>query len=203
VRQETGPNAAPARPRRAAAALLALVAALGAAFAASALARRDEDARFNVVGRARWIWCARAGRQPRPVRFVAVREIVLSSTPRRAEARLLVEPEFVLRVNGRTAATGRSGPEGPLTVVNVAPLLQAGDNRIEIETASVDGIGGILFAVVGDGLDYDAFASDGRWRIFTSAEDVGRGPGSKPIVWGRPPQYPWRYPRLPATGGGV
>jgi hypothetical protein len=203
VRQETGRNAAPARPRRAAAALLGLAAALAAALAASALVRRGEDARFNVVGRARWIWCARAGRQPRPVRFVAVRDIVLSSAPQRAEARLLVEPDFVLRVNGRTAATGRGTPESPLTVVNVAPLLRAGDNRIEIEATSVDGMGGILFSVVGEGLDADPFASDGRWRIFTSAEDVGRGPGSKPIVWGRPPQYPWRYPRLPAMGGGA
>ena len=129
---------------------------LGAASRPAALVRRARGSPASTwTGRAA-VDLVRTGR-PSAARPAALRarsrEIVLSSTPSGApEARFSSNPSIVLRVNGRTAATGRSGPEGPARGRErcAASSRQATTGSRSRQRAS-DGIGGILFAVVGDG----------------------------------------------------
>jgi len=85
-------------------------------------------------------------------------------------------------------------------VFDLAPYLRPGPNRVAIEAWSPDGIGGILFAVEGDGIEPEAFASGRGWRVDPDPSALERGGRYAPAVWGRPPQYPWGYPRLPEPG---
>ncbi|HKD18491.1 MAG TPA: hypothetical protein VKG23_11550 [Thermoanaerobaculia bacterium] len=198
MRQETRPNGSFARSHRALAALLAVGAAIVVSAAAIAIHRRSEDRRHGWSSRAAWIWYARAGKKPAPLRFWAERDLALERVPERVEARFLVDPEFALFVNGRRVASGSCRPGDALRVVDLARDLRPGRNRIVIEASSPDGVGGILFLAEGPGLDPAAFDSGPDWRVARDPAELERGEGRPAIVWGRPPQYPWGYPRLPA-----
>jgi hypothetical protein len=39
--------------------------------------------------------------------------------------------------------------------------------------------------------------SDGRWRVDPSRDAIQSGGRYRAEVWGRPPMYPWGWPRLP------
>ncbi len=157
--------------------------------------RRGEDRRNGWASSASWIWYARAGRLPRPLRFYAERDVLLPSVPPHAEARFLVDPSYALFVNGAKVAQGGSRPGDALTAADLVPHLRAGANRIVIEASSPDGVGGILFTASGEGLDADAFASSSRWRVALDRSALERGEGRPAIEWGKPPQYPWSYLR--------
>ena len=165
-----------------------------------ALSRHLRDRAQLATGRAEWIWYARAGRKPRPIRFYATRDVELSAAPRRATARLFVDREYALYVNGQRAGAGLGRPGEPLAVHEVASFLRPGPNRIAIEAFSPDGVGGILFTLEGDGIEPEEFASDRRWRVDLDPSAIANGARYPPIVWGRPPQYPWGYPELPKAG---
>lgn len=197
MRQETPSKALPRWSRPAPAALYALAVLVVASTAALALHRRHEKRLHPATGAAEWIWYARAGRKPAPLHFYATRDVTLASVPRRVEARLFVDPEYTLFVNGRRVDSGARRPGDALAVVDLSPFLQSGSNRIAIEAASADGVGGILFSVSGDGLDPEAFASGANWSVSLDPAAITRGGGTRAAVWGRPPQYPWGYPRLP------
>ena len=179
------------------AALVAITAAVVTLAAASALHRRRQERLWSRTGPAEWIWYARASRTPQPLRFYATREVKLAAAPARARALFFVDPEYVLYVNGRRIAAGSQRPGDSLAVVDLAPHLNAGENRVAIEARSPDGVGGILFAAEGDGLDPRDLASGPAWRVSLDPEAVTGGGGKPAIVWGRPPQYPWGYPRPP------
>jgi hypothetical protein len=100
-------------------------------------------------------------------------------------------------VNGVRAGGGAQRRGDPLALYDAAPLLREGVNRVAIEAASPTGIGGILFSLDLDAYGRDALVSDGLWRVDLSPEAVERGARYAPRVWGRPPQYPWGYPRMP------
>jgi hypothetical protein len=197
LRQETPSKAPSIWSRPASAALFVLAATLAASSAALTLWRRHEDRLHRVTGRAEWIWYARAGRKPSPLRFYATRDVELGAAPRRAEARFFVDPEYVLYVDGRRVGAGARRPGDALAVVDLTTSLHPGSNRIAVEASSADGVGGILFSVAGEGLDSDAFASSARWSVSLDPAAITQGGGRPAIVWGSPPQYPWGYPRLP------
>lgn len=159
-----------------------------------ALFRAREDRRLLLTGPARWIWCTRPLGEPRPVRFRAWKDFRIDgSPPARAPARLFGARDWILEVNGESVASGTQGPGDPLRVVDLAPRLRSGENRISIETGSLDGAGGLLFWMdLGGG---KILASDGTWRA--QRLPFGSEPEHAAIVWGRPPMYPWGYPRLP------
>lgn len=165
--------------------------------AAVAIHRRSEDRLHGWSSRAAWIWYARAGKKPAPLRFWAERDVALARVPERVEARFLVDPEFALFVNGRRVASGSDRPGDALRAVDLAPDLRPGRNRILIEASSPDGIGGILFLAEGAGLDTGVFDSGPAWRVALDPAELERGGGRPAIVWGRPPQSPWGYPRPP------
>jgi hypothetical protein len=152
---------------------------------------------FLTTGRAEWIWYTDRLREPRPLAFVATRDFELSKAPEKARARMFVDRTHVLYVNGALAGSGSQRPGDPLAVYEVAPLLKAGVNRVAIAAASPTGIGGILFSLEIFMAGRDAVVSDGRWRVDPSAEAIRSGARYRPVVWGRPPQYPWGYPRMP------
>jgi hypothetical protein len=118
--------------------------------------------------------------------------------PERVDAQFLVDPEYTLFVNGRRVASGSGRPGDALQALDLAPDLRPGLNRIQIEASSPDGIGGILFFASGPGLDPAAFDSGAGWRVALDRAELERGRGRPAVVWGRPPQYPWGYPRPPA-----
>jgi len=201
VRQETPRKTASLS--RATKALVALAAAIALAAAAVSLHRHAEDRRHLRTGAAEWIWWARASRTPAPVRFYAFRDVALANVPSRARALVGIDPAGALSVNGTavTAPAWRAGE--PLRAVDLVPLLRPGSNRIAVEASSPDGVGGILFAAEGDGLDPAAFASGRAWRVARDADAAGRGEVREPIVWGRPPQFPWGYPQPLAGEAGT
>ena len=202
MRQETAPRAPDARSRGSARrALLALAVLIAATAAAAAVHRYIEDRRHSHTGSAAWIWFARAGPKPRPIRFYAFREWDLAAAPSRARALVFADPEAAVWVNGRRAAELRQKPGDPLAIVDLAPHLRAGKNRVVLEAASEDGIGGLLFWAEGEGIDSDATASGPRWRVTRDAREAESGAGQPAVVWGRPPQSPWGYPDLPGASG--
>ena len=190
MRQETPPRPYWSRP--AAAALFALAVVLIGSMAALALHRARADRALLATGPAEWIWYSSRVPKAMPVHFYAVREFALAAAPARASARVFVDREHVLFVNGRRAGGGMQQPGDALATYEIAPLLRSGVNRIVIEASSPTGIGGILFAL---DLGGQGLVSDGRWRVDRDAAALTGQARYRPVVWGKPPLYPWGYPR--------
>jgi hypothetical protein len=195
VRQHDRLDAALSRPGPAFFfALLVLV--VGAA-AVHALVRSHEDRMHLATGRAAWIWYSGKVPEPRPLRFWATRDFTLPAQPARAMAKVFVDREHVLYVNGARAGGGTQRPGDPLAVYDVAPMLVAGLNRVAIEAASPTGTGGVLFSMDVENFGRDALVSDSGWGVDLDESARERGGRYRPMVWGPPPQYPWGYPRMP------
>ena len=190
MRQETPPR--PFWSRSAVTALCALAVVLIGSMAALALHRASADRALLATGPAEWIWYSSRVPKAMPVHFYAVREFALAAAPARASARVFVDRQHVLFVNGQRAGGGTQQPGDALAAYEVAPLLRTGVNRIVIEASSPTGIGGILFAL---DLGGQALVSDGRWRVDRDAAALTGEGRYRPVVWGRPPLYPWGYPR--------
>ena len=160
--------------------------------AALAVHRASADRALCTTGRAEWIWYSSRVPKPTPLRFYAVREFALTAVPPRATARVFVDRQHILYVNGQRAGGGAQRPGDALATYEVARLLRPGRNRVVIEAASTTGIGGILFAL---DLGGENLVSDGLWRVDRDAAALTGQGRYRPEVWGRPPLYPWGYPR--------
>jgi hypothetical protein len=195
LRQETPDASWWSRP--APAALYALAVLVAAAAALVSLSRAHGERLASHTGAAEWIWYS--SRLPRPValRFYATRDVVLRERPSRAMAKLFVDREHVLWVNGRRAGAGTQHVGDPLAVYRIEPLLVPGPNRIAIEASHPTGAGGILFSLDVAGYGRDALVSDSEWRVDPDESAITNGGRYLPMVWGRPPQYPWGFPRMP------
>jgi hypothetical protein len=179
--------------------LYVLVLLVVAAAALRALVRAHEDRIQLSTGPAAFLWYTGRVPEPRPLRFWATRDFELPRAPDRALAKVFVDREHVLYVNGVRAGAGSQRPGDPLALYHVASLLEAGRNRIAIEASSPTGIGGVLLSLDVDGFGRDAVVTDAGWRVDLDRSALGSLEGGRyrPIVWGRPPQYPWGYPRMP------
>jgi hypothetical protein len=195
LRQET--LSAPRLARPGAAWLFVLTVAVVGVAAARALARAHGDRMHGATGRAEWIWYTYPIPQPAPIRFFATRAFALAEKPGRALAKLFVDREHVLWVNGERAGAGQQRSGDPLALYEIASFLRAGENRVTIEAASPTGVGGILLSVDIQGFGRDALVTDGDWRVDPSRDSIAGTGRYRPVVWGRPPQYPWGYPRMP------
>jgi hypothetical protein len=179
-------------PRSSRAALV-LIAVLIVA-AAGALARaRNPRGRSPSTGAARWIWFSLDIRKPGPLRFYAQRDFRLETVPASAKARLFVDRRGRLIVNGSRFAASEHPPGSRLSVLEIAPVLVTGVNRAVIEAESPTGAGGILFSL--DLPEGRSIVSDGSWRVSLSQTVLARGGGAPAGVWGKPPMYPWGYPK--------
>jgi hypothetical protein len=169
-----------------------------AAFAAiHATLGAHADREYSRTGEACWIWYSREVREPRAISFVATRDVVLNRKPPRATAKVFGDQWHVLWVNGRRVGGARQRPGDPLALYEIAGYLSAGANRIAIESGSDTGIGGLLFSLDVSDWGRDAVFSDQRWRVDPDRRAIFSGGRYRPAVWGRPPVYPWRWPRLP------
>ena len=175
----------------------ALMVLVVAAAALRALVRAHEDRMRLATGRAEFLWYSGRVPEPRPLRFWATRDFELPSKPGRALAKVFVDREHVLYINGVRAGGGNQRPGDPLAVYEVAALLAPGRNRVALEAGSPTGIGGVLFSLDVEGFGRDAVVTDARWRVDLEPSALAEGGRYRPIVWGRPPQYPWGYPRMP------
>lgn len=189
------PDALVSRPAFAFLYVLALAITAAAAIRATLQAHADRE--LSRTGDAEWIWYTREVKEPAPVSFVATRDVVLNRAPVRATAKIFADQWHVLWVNGRRAGSGRQRPGDPVVLHEIAGFLSRGVNRIAIEAGSETGIGGLLFSLDLADSGRDAVFSDGRWRVDPSRDAIRSGGRYRAEVWGRPPMYPWGWPRLP------
>ena len=181
-----------ARPVPAAFFMLAFVIVASASLLAGTRAMRDRSR--LVTGGARWIWFSLEIDEPKPVRFYARRDFTIARAPASAKALLHVDRRGVLSINGSRFPATEQRPGSPLAVIQIAPALVAGNNSLVIEAESPTGAGGILFHLdLSEGTSID---SDASWRVALSESELARGGGVRAAVWGRPPMYPWLYPRI-------
>ena len=118
---------------------------------------------------------------------------VSGEPPRSAPCRIFAGGSWTLDVNGRRAGAGAQRPGDALAVLDLAGYLRGGDNRVAIAVSSPDGAGGILFWLdLGGGR---TIVSRRAWRVRSLSPEVGTERAA--VEWGRPPMYPWRYPRMP------
>ena len=168
-----------------------------AAAAAVELVRAHEDRMHLATGPAAWIWYPSPSPEPRPLRFWATRDFDLPRKPGRALAKVFVDHEHVLFVNGQRVGGGTQRTGDPLALYEIADLLVEGRNRVAVEAASSTGIGGVLVALDVERFGRDAVVTDGSWRVDLAASALTEGGRYRPVVWGKPPQHPWGYPRMP------
>lgn len=174
--------------------MLLAVALLGGA-AALAAVRAFSDSRARLpTGGARWIWYLRDLTEPAPLKFYAQRDFDLEAVPAAATAKIFVDRRGVLFVNGTRFEMEPRRPGDRLLFVDVARALRAGRNRLLIEAESESGPGGILFAL--DLARKNQVVSDRSWRVALSESALTRNEGIPALVWGRPPMWPWGYPRV-------
>ena len=164
-----------------------------AAAAVLAWRRAADDRASLVTAEARWIWLTLDFPEPRPLRFQASREFRLDRVPSTAKSKLFVDPRGSLTVNGANFPSADQKPGSPLRVLDVASALVSGTNRLVIEAESATGAGGILFCL--DLPGGRRIVSDSSWRV-TRLDSPGTVASHPAAVWGRPPMYPWGYPRL-------
>jgi hypothetical protein len=176
--------------------LPALFLAVGAAVLVSSglvAWRRAASDRANLrTGEARWIWLRLDFPQTQALHFRAWREFRLDAKPPSATAKLFVDPRGALTINSTSFPAIEQRPGSPLRLLDAAPALVAGNNRVTIEAESPTGAGGILFCL--DLPDGKSIVSDSSWRVLSLAPS--RPSEERPAaVWGRPPMYPWGYPK--------
>jgi len=194
---EEKPRREPPLSRPGIALLYVLALAIVAAGAIRATLWAHAERELNRTGDARWIWYSREIKEAGPVSFVASRDVVLDRVPLRATAKVFADRWHVLWVNGRRVGGGTQAPGAPLALYEIGPLLSRGVNRIAIEAGSETGAGGLLFSLDLTDSGRDAVVSDDRWRVDTSRDAIRSGGRYRPAVWGRPPMYPWGWPRVP------
>jgi len=177
--------------------LYVLALAIVATAAIRATLRAHSERELSRTGKAQWIWYSRDVKEPGPIAFVATRDVVLDRAPDRATAKVFADAWHVLWINGKRVGGGKQGPGDPLALYEAASWFRAGVNRIAIEAGSETGVGGLLFSLDLSLSGRDAVVSDERWRVDTSSAAIGAGGKYRAAVWGRPPMYPWGWPRLP------
>lgn len=153
--------------------------------------RRAAADRANLAtGDARWIWLRLDFPETQPLHFRAWREFRLDAKPASAAAKLFADPRGSLTINSTRFPFLEQRPGSALRVIDAAPALVAGLNRVTIEAETPTGAGGILFCL--DLPGGKSIVSDSSWRV---APIDGSGKETPAAVWGRPPMYPWGYPR--------
>jgi putative heme-binding domain-containing protein len=144
----------------------------------------------------RWIWCdARAGSDQRAW---FTREFELAAAPLAARLEIACDNAFEVRVNGTSAFAGDDWSRP--VAGDVAQLLSAGPNRIEVAARNAGGPAGLALA-----LDWELGAhgagrlvSDGRWRAHDAAPAPG-DTGRPALEIGVAGDAPWGTPGAPTA----
>jgi hypothetical protein len=177
--------------------LFLLFALIVAAGAGRAVLRMHAERELLKTGDARWIWYSHDVRAPRWMRFYATREFLLDGLPARAIAKVFGDRRHVLYINGFGMGGTEQKPGDPLYLHDLTPHLKRGENRVVVVLETPTGSGGLLFALDISGVGQNAVVSDKSWRVDLSPNAIEKGGRYRAAVWGRPPMYPWGYPRMP------
>lgn len=167
------------------------------------------EERHADLGGAALIWERNAALTQLPTALVLARDFTLERVPERVEARLLVDQEYLLYVNGDWVGGGRYRLGDPLDRYNVTDLLHPGPNRVAVLARSATGAGAVLLELA-DPAGGWSLVTDKSWSVFPqylAGILEGTRPlqgGASPLVWGRPPIGRWtlsepsaEQPRVP------
>lgn len=146
---------------------------------------------YHLTGEAQWVWVTKELERPYPTQGVFEARFQLAQPGPGALLKVCADREYVAWVNGVVAGVGWSRPGFRLDVYDVSHLLRPGSNSVRIEVRSPTPVGGLLAALDLPGGKKNAVLSG---RDFLLVESSGRRVPA-PVVWGRPPRYPWAYPR--------
>ncbi|HKA36392.1 MAG TPA: hypothetical protein VKH43_06195 [Thermoanaerobaculia bacterium] len=156
--------------------------------------RAAADRASLATGDAKWIWLRLDFPETQALHFRAWKEFRLEAKPSSAAVKLFVDPRGSLTINSTSFSAAEQHPGDPLRLLDVAPALVAGSNRVTIDAESSTGAGGILFCL--ELPEGRRIVSDSTWRV--APLDASGPPQDRPAaVWGRPPMYPWGYPKMP------
>jgi hypothetical protein len=179
---------------------LAVVAVLGLAGVERGV-RYASAALTSPTGLARWIWADGDwwGRAE-PTAFDVACDFPLTALPAKARLAIAADEEFSVWLNARWVGAGRYVAGSPLTVYDVADLLEIGGNRLLARVRSARGAGGLLASISAG--DHQLVATGGSCRVLSPAGLPGlQGwyalPDSgRPKIWGLPPTGRWGEARL-------
>lgn len=150
-----------------------------------------------------WIWVDAWPREVRPRAFFLARDFELAAPPASARLEVLVDPEYVVRLNGARIGSASYRAAAPVDVYEVGPELRAGRNRIVVEVRSPIGSGGATVrladadgrTIVGSDDEWGIYG--GAWRALMDLDQplfragratvLGRTPFGR---WGVPPERP-------------
>ncbi len=150
----------------------------------------------HVTGGAEWIWVTDTLEKVYPTAGLFVAPLHLDAPPRSALLKVCGDRSWVAYVNGTAAACGWSRPGFRLDMFDVGHLLRQGDNVIAVEVRSPTPAGGLLLSLDVAGVGQNVLVS-GRGFVSRSRFSLGAHDASDepvPVVWGRPPRFPWEYP---------
>jgi len=152
----------------------------------------------HVTGSATWVWVTDSLERVFPTAGLFVAPLHLDAPPREALLKVCGDREYVVYVNGSPAACGWSRPGFRLDLYDIGHLLRQGQNLIAVEVRSPTPVGGLLVSLDVEGLGPNVLESG---RSFTLRRRFSLSPGQEddvppPVVWGRPPRFPWQYPSL-------
>jgi len=151
----------------------------------------------HLTGSAEWIWTTSALEQVKPTAALFVARLDLETPPPSALLKVCGDQEYVVYLNGSPAACGWSRPGFRLDLYEVGHLLKQGRNVIAVEVRSPTPVGGLLLALDVEGVGPNVLVSG---PAFALRQRFALGPNDPsdvhvPVRWGKPPRYPWDYPR--------
>ncbi|TAM44690.1 MAG: hypothetical protein EPN53_16075 [Acidobacteria bacterium] len=184
----------PTRRRQHLTLLLLVVGVAAAAFSVHGFWERELS---HLTGPARWIWVTDELDEIHPEAALFVGSLHLDAPPRGALLKVCGDREYVVYVNGTAAACGWSRPGFRLDLFDVGHLLRQGDNVIAAEVRSPTPVGGLLLALDVDGVGRNVLVSGPAFRARSRFSLAPRRPSDAPVPvdWGRPPHFPWGYPK--------
>lgn len=151
----------------------------------------------HFTGEAEWMWSTDALERVHPEAGLFVTSFHVEQPAPAALLKVCGDREYVVYLNGTVAACGWSRPGFRLDLYDVGHLLRVGGNTLAVEARSPSPVGGVLLALDVEGLGSNVVTS-GRSFVFRRLFDLGPVRGGEPrapVLWGRPPRFPWAYPQ--------
>ena len=140
-----------------------------------------------------------ARREPQPMRFFATRELVARDVAQAGDGEgVRGSGARALRQRHGGRAAGPRAPGDPLRLYRLeafAPARRQSASRLRPRARR--GSAGSSSHSTWTRSGATPSSRDRRWRVDLSPEAVTAGARYRPMVWGRPPQPPWGYARMP------
>lgn len=168
------------------------------------LQRTYERKFFDVTGEAKWIWAQHPLNANAPLAFFAAREFSLPEKRAITHLKILADPEYTIYVNGQPVISRRAGDgKRSLDVIDLAPIVKTGRNRIVVAVRAPQGFGGLIASIDLAAENAAWLVTDERWNIYRRwdpailTRDLP-AEAQRPMVIGEPPVGQWDF--LPQRG---